>query len=168
VFCAGDSIYFGVRCEETDMSSIIAPAVKDEDNSIFDGDSVEILLETPTHSYYQIAFDPKGNMNDIDRRGAALGMKGKIETKWKAGIESAAFKGDNFWSLEVKIPFLGAGQEELLPFFGVSGDKPAKDMPWYFNVGRNRPHKNREMSTFSPTETDGFHEVMKFGKLAPK
>ena len=168
VFYAGDSIYFGVRCEEADMGGIISPAVKDDDNSIFNGDSVEILLESPSISYYQLAFDPKGNMNDIKRSGAALGMKGKIETKWKAGIESAAFKGDNFWSIEVKIPVLGSGQDELLPFFGVSGDKPSKDMPWYFNVGRNRSRENREISTFSPSETGGFHDVMKFGKLAPR
>ena len=97
-----------------------------------------VLLETPNVSYYQLAFDPKGNMNDIKRSGAALGKKGKIETKWKSGVECAAYKGEDFWSVEVKIPALGESQDNLLPFFGISGDKPTKDMPWYFNVCRVR------------------------------
>jgi len=171
VFYAGDSIYLAVRCEEEDMDGIIAPAVKDEDMPIFSGDSIEILMETPMVSYYQIAFDPKGHMMDIKRSGAALGKKGKIETKWKSGIESAVFKGEGFWSVEIKVPALGENQDNLLPFFGVSGDKPTKEMPWYFNVCRirsKRNNKDSEVSAFSPTETLGFHDnIMKFGTLAP-
>ena len=171
VFYAGDSIYLAVRCEEEDMNGINAPAVKNEDMQIFSGDSIEILMETPMVSYYQITFDPKGNMMDIKRSGAALGKKGKVETKWKSGIESAAFKGKGFWSVEIKIPALGENQDNLLPFFGVSGDKPTKEMPWYFNVCRvrsKRNNKDHELSAFSPTETSGFHNnIMKFGKLTP-
>ena len=41
VFYAGDSLYFGIRCEEEEMARIIAPAMKDGDMTIFNGDSVE-------------------------------------------------------------------------------------------------------------------------------
>jgi hypothetical protein len=168
---AGDSIYFAVRCEEEDMGGIDSPAIKDEDMQIFSGDSIEILLETPTVSYYQIAFDPKDNMMDIKRSGASIGKKGNIETKWESGIESAVFKGEGFWSVETKIPALGGNQDNLLPFFGVSGDKPTKEMPWYFNVCRirsKRINNGSEVSAFSPTETSGFHNnIMKFGTLTP-
>ncbi|MHC4871249.1 MAG: DUF4838 domain-containing protein [Planctomycetota bacterium] len=168
VFFSGDSIYYGIRCEEDNIKGMKVLGVKNDDMQIFNGDSVEVLLETPNVSYYQLAFDPKGNMTDVKRSGAALGKKGKIETKWESSVKCAAFKGDKFWSVEIKIPALGANQDDLLPFYGVSGDKPTKKFPWYFNVCRIRHAGSKvETATFSPTETSGFHNIMKFGKLAP-
>ncbi len=168
---AGDSLYFGIRCEEEAMDRLVVPAQGDNDNSIFDGDSIEILLETPTHAYYQIAIDPEGHVNDLDRPNSIIiGKTGRYETKWEAGIDVAIFKGKDFWSVEAKIPALGAEQEELLPFFGVSGDKPTKDAPWYFNVGRVR-HADTgkaQVSAFSPTGHGGFHYMKSFARLQPE
>lgn len=168
---AGDSLYFGIRCEEPAMDQLHVPARSDGDNTIFDGDSIEILLETPTHAYYQIAIDPAGHVNDLDRPNSILiGKTGRYETKWEAGIDVAAFKGDGFWSIEAKTPVLGAQQEDLLPFFGVSGDKPSKAAPWYFNIGRVRKIDlpERQLTTFSPTGETGFHYMRKFARLEPK
>ena len=121
------------------MDKLVIPATKDGDNTIFDGDSVELQLETATHAYYQIAIDPEGHVNDLDRPDATMiGRTGPYNTRWQAGIDVATYRGDDFWNVEVRVPALGAGQEEILPDFGIAGDKPSRDAPWYFNVCRVR------------------------------
>jgi len=143
------------------QGAVKVPAIKNGDSTIFSSDSIEILLETPTHSYYQIAFDPKGHYIDLDR------IRG-VNMKWGSGLKMATFQGKDYWTVEVRVPVAGASQEELNPDFGVSGDKPGKDSPWYFNVCRVRKRKDKmELSAFSPTLAKHFHKVMKFGKLEP-
>lgn len=166
----GDSLYVAIRCEEDAMDKLHLPAKADSDNLIFDGDSVEILLETPTHAYYQIAVDAQGHINDLDRPNSILiGKTGRYETRWEAGAQVASYRGKDHWSIEIKIPALGSGQEELLPLFGVSGDQPTHDAPWHFNIGRVRKVDlpEREISAYSPTGEGGFHYMRFFGQLTP-
>ncbi|MCA1810013.1 MAG: DUF4838 domain-containing protein, partial [Kiritimatiellia bacterium] len=168
---AGDSLYLGIRCEEQSMEKLNVPARSDGDNTIFNGDTIELLLETPTHAYYQIAIDPEGHVNDLDRPGSSLiGKTGKYETKWEAGIEVAAYRGEDFWSLEIRAPALGSHQEDILPYFGISGDKPSVDAPWYFNVGRVRRAgaETPQVSAFSPTGKGGLHYMKAFARLQPE
>lgn len=166
---ADGALIVGVRCEEPAMADMVTPAGKDGDNLIFSGDSIELLLESPTHAYYQLAIDPQGYVNDVDRVGAGVGKKGKVRTVWDAGLEVATHQGDDFWSAEIRVPVLGANQEELNPDYGVSGDKPTKEAPWYFNFCRVR-HAGDELGFygFSPTGQRGFHDLMKFGQLVPQ
>lgn len=166
-----DSLYFGVRCEEPDMDKLTVPARASGDLTLFDGDSIEILLETPSHAYYQIAIDPEGHVNDLDRPNSIIiGKTGKYRTIWEAGATVATHQGKTFWSVEARIPAMGANQEKILPDFGVSGDKPSKDMPWHFNVCRSRKvgMDKRQYSTFSPTGEHGFHYMRGFAKLEPQ
>lgn len=171
VVWAGDSLYFAIRCEEPKMDQLVTPATGDGDLTMFDGDSIEILLETPTHAYYQIAIDPHGHVTDLNRPNSIIiGKTGKFQTQWEAGISVASHRGDDFWSLEVQVPALGADQNKILPDFGVSGDKPSKDMPWYFNLGRTRlvDLPERHFSTFSPTGESGYHYMRAFAQLIPE
>lgn len=167
---AGDSLYLAIRCEEENMDGLVIPATRDGDNTIFDGDSVELQLETATHAYYQIAIDPKGHVNDLDRPDASMiGKTGQYNTKWEAGLELATLQDKDFWTVELRIPALGANQEELLPNFGVAGDKPTRDAPWYFNVCRIRKAGGEtQTSAFSPTGESGFHYMRKFARLIPE
>ncbi len=156
------ALYFGIRCEDDDMANLRVQATKHEDNLIFDGDSVELLLETPTHSYYQIAFDPAGHRIDLDRQDG-------LHSTWSGEVEVVTARDDAGWTAEVRVPLFGSTQAELNPELGVSGDPPSREAPWYFNVGRVRKRgTSMEASAFSPTLTTGFHEVLKFGKLTPQ
>ncbi|MCA1808082.1 MAG: DUF4838 domain-containing protein [Lentisphaerae bacterium] len=170
VVWAGDSLYFGVRCEEPEMDKLLLPAKKMGDLTIFDGDEIELLLEPPSHAYYQIAIDPMGYVTDLDRPNSIIiGKTGKYKIEWESGITVAPHRGDNFWSVEVKVPALGENQGKILPDFGVSGDKPTKEAPWHFNIGRIRVgSKGCEMSMFSPTGEEGFHYMGKFAILMPE
>jgi len=168
---AGDSLYFAIRCEEEGMDALVAPATKQGDNAIFEGDSIEVLLETPTNAYYQITIDPKGNVTDLERPNARMvGKAGNdFNSSWDAGAEVVAYQGDNYWSVEMRVPAMGAIQKELLPNFGVAGDKPSEGAPWYFNIGRVRHASGTlDLSTFAPTGEPGFHFRAKFGSLRPE
>ena len=134
-------------------------STKDGDMNVFNGDTIELLLETQSHSYYQIVISPSGAVIDLDRK------KG-LNTLWSSGIETAAYIGDGFWSLEVRVPGAGGLQGEVDPLNGVAGRKPNETYPWYFNVCRQRMRPiGEEYSAFSPTGKKHFHDVMKFGKL---
>jgi hypothetical protein len=156
---AGKSLYFGVRCQETNTKRLNIATRKDGDMAIWDGDCVEILLETQSHSYYQLTISPSGAMVDLDRKSG-------INSLWSSQAKAAAHIGDGYWSLEVRIPVAAANQTELDALNGVAGRKPTPGYPWYVNVCRQRARENgTELSAFSPTGKKHFHDLMKFGKL---
>lgn len=158
----GNAIVFGVRCEDADMKSLRMSATKDEDANIFNDDAVELLLETGARSYYQIVVNPAGYMADIDRAN-------RVDTKWTSSATATAFRGDNYWSVEVRVPVAGPNAATIDPLNGLAGEKPTEDAPWYFNVCRQRKREvNPEMSGFSHTGKTSFHVPMKFGKLVVK
>jgi hypothetical protein len=159
---AGNNLYFGIVCRDADMKSLNIAATQDGDSNLWLGDNVEVMIETHSHSYYQIAISPSGAVVDLDRR------KG-LDTLWSANAEVAAQRGDAAWSLEIRVPVAGEGQEALDPRNGVSGKEPDEAYPWFFNVCRQRVRGSvMERSAFSPSGTDSFHIVTKFGKLIVK
>jgi len=156
---AGNALYFGIRCAERDMAKLNIGTSKNGDTSIWHGDCVELLIETQCHSYYQIALSPTGAVVDLDRKG------GK-DTRWSSGVEVAAHRGDDFWSLEVCVPLAGDMKGSPDPLNGVAGGRPTTTHPLFFNVCRQRARANgNEHSAFSPTSKSHFHDVMKFAKL---
>ncbi len=156
---ADNAIYFGIRCEDRDTKRLNVGTTRNEDPNLWNGDCVEILLETQTHAYYQLAINPAGATIDLDRK------KG-LDTLWSSGAQVATHIGDGYWSAEVRIPVVGAEQALLNPQFGVAGRKPSRSYPWYFNVCRQRIRPGeKEFSAFSPTSSPSFHVLKKFGKL---
>jgi len=157
-------IISGIRCEEADMKGLnIATRVNEEFN-LWNGDAVELLLETQSHSYYQLAINPAGAMVDLDRKGGAL------NTLWSSEAEVAAHVGDTFWSVEVRIPVSDNDAGGTDPLKKVEGKKPTVTAPWYFNVCRQRMRDGKEVedAAFSPTGKKLFAEPSKFGELIIK
>ena len=160
---ADDSLYFGILCLDDDAKNLNIATTRSEDANIWRGDFVEIMLETHSHSFYQFTANPAGALTDTDRKNGA------VNTSWNSGAECAAFAGSNFWSLEARVPIAGEGQEELDALNGVSGRRPSETYPWFFNLCRQRTRTNAtERSAFSPTGTDSFQDVLKFGELTVK
>lgn len=156
---ADNAIYFGIRCQERDTKKLNVGTTRNEDPNLWNGDGVEILLETQNHAYYQLAINPAGAMIDLDRKQG-------LDTLWTSGAQVATHVGDGYWSAEVRIPVVGQEQALLNPRFGVAGRQPSLNYPWYFNVCRQRMRPSeKEYSAFSPTSTASFHIVKKFGKL---
>ncbi|MBT4504773.1 MAG: DUF4838 domain-containing protein [Gemmatimonadetes bacterium] len=153
-----DFLYFAIRCAEEDMKNLRVGTTKNEDSNVWKGDEVELMLETPTHAYYQIAISPVGAIMDVD-------WKNGFDTTWSSGAEVAVQHGDDFWTVEVRVPIAGAEADQVDDKSGVSGDMPREGDPWFFNVCRQRMRGDtRQLSGFSPTGS-GFLNPDKFGKL---
>lgn len=156
---AGNALYFGIRCEDPDTKHLNIPTTENGDANVWLGDSIELLLETQTHSYYQIATNPAGALVDADRRE-------RIDTRWASGVQVAAHIGDDAWCLEVRVPAAGDNARDVDPLHGIAGRRPSTTYPWHFNVCRQRMRdKDRQLSAFSPTGKDHFHDLMKFAEL---
>lgn len=152
-----NNLYFGIRCQDSSEKPANIGSTKDDDWAIWDGDHVEILLETAEHSYYQIVVNPAGAVLDLDR-----GVRKANWFKWSSQAEVAAHVGEDYWSVEVRIPITEATDD---PLHQVIGQAPSETMPWYFNVCRKRIRDDDvEVSAYSPTGGT-FHEVMKFAKM---
>ncbi|MCB1234245.1 MAG: DUF4838 domain-containing protein, partial [Verrucomicrobiae bacterium] len=151
---AGDSVYFAIRCDERPGEALNIGTEKDDDAALWYGDAIEILLETESHSYYQIAVSPTGAVVDMDWRGK------KRDLGWDSQAEAATQIADDHWTLEIRIPVT---QDENDPLHQVIGRKPIQSLPWHLNICRQRLRENgAEYSALSPTGTAGFHVPMKF------
>jgi tetratricopeptide (TPR) repeat protein len=150
----GNSVYFAIRCDEALGEKPNVTATRDDDTALWYGDAVEILIETESHSYYQIAISPAGTITDLDRHG------NKRDTAWDSQAEVATGMFDDHWTIEIRIPVT---EDENDPLHQVIGRKPTQSLPWHLNICRQRLRENGvELSALSPSGTASFHEVMKF------
>lgn len=149
------NLYFAIRCDEHPGEKLNIGATKDDDDALWYGDAVEILLETEAHSYYQIAVSPSGAIADMDRpasRGAWL--------SWDSNAVVATHIADDHWTVEMQLPIT---QDDNDPLHQVIGRRPSASLPWHFNLCRHRIRETgSEASAFSPTGKANFHEVPKF------
>lgn len=152
----GQHVYFAIRCDERPGEKLNVTATKHDDEAIWYGDVVEILLDTDSHSYYQIAVNPAGALADLDR-----GANKSARFRWESQAEVATHVADDHWTVEIRIPVTEDGND---PLNQVIGRKPSQSLPWHFNVCRQRVRENgTELSAVSPTGTKGFHLPLKFG-----
>ena len=154
----GNDLYFAIRCDERRGEKPNIGTTKKDDHALWFGDAIEVLIETESHSYYQIAISPSGAVVDSDR-GAARDKW----FSWDSNAEVATHIADDHWTLEMRLPIT---QDENDPLHQVIGSKPSKSLPWHINICRQRIRDDgAEYSAFSPTGAFGFHDVMKFATL---
>ncbi len=152
---ASNSVYFAIRCDENPGEKLNITATKKEDAAIWYGDAVELLIETDSHSYYQIAVNPAGAMVDYDRGSDKSGW-----SRWESQAEVATHVADDHWTVEIRIPVT---DDENDPLNQLVGRKPTQSLPWHINICRQRIREHgAEHSALSPTGTGGFHERMRF------
>ncbi|MFN0075215.1 MAG: DUF4838 domain-containing protein [Prosthecobacter sp.] len=151
----GRDLYFAIRCDERLGEKPNIGTTKEDDGALWYGDAVELLLETESRSYYQIAISPSGAVVDLDH-----GASRDKWFSWDSNAEVATHIADDHWTIEIRLPIT---QDENDPLHQVIGSRPNKSLPWHINLCRQRIREDgAEYSAFSPTGTDGFHEVMKF------
>jgi hypothetical protein len=151
----GNDLYFAIRCDEHPGEKLNIGTTRKDDGALWYGDAVEVLIETEAHSYYQIAISPSGAVVDLDR-----GTSHDKCFSWDSEAQVATHLANDHWIIEMRIPIT---QDENDPLHQVIGRKPDKSLPWHINVCRQRIREDgSEYSAFSPTGTDGFHEMMKF------
>ncbi|MHC4874274.1 MAG: DOMON domain-containing protein, partial [Planctomycetota bacterium] len=128
-----------------------------DDPALWYGDVVELLIETNSNHYYQIAVNPAGAMVDLKR------IEKKQIFKWDSRAEVATLQGDGFWNIEMRIPYVDDNDD---PLHMLNGRKPSPTLPWYFNICRQRvTDTETQFWAFSPTGKKNFHVLSKFAKL---
>jgi len=164
IFISGwdrDALCFGISCHDSDMANLNITATNNHDEALWFGDSVDIILETDLHAYYQIGVNPAGAVSEADRNNE------KINMEWRSGAQVAVRREADHWSIEIRIPAAGSASDEVDPLQGVLGSKPWANHPWFFNICRQRVREGREneLSAFSPAGKPAFHDRAKFGEL---
>ncbi len=107
---ANDNLYFGITCYLEKGKPPRNTAATHDDMALWKGDCMELLLETPGHSYYQIAISPSGTVTDQDW---ALDKSKRLD--WESDVEVKTSVADDRW---IRIPAAGEEQEKILPFKG--------------------------------------------------
>ena len=151
----GQNLYFAIRCEERPGEKPNITSTKHDDQALWYGDAVEVLLDTDSHRYYQIAVNPAGALVDLDRGASKNGW-----FRWESQAEVATHVADDHWNIEIRIPVT---EDENDPLNFVIGRKPSQSLPWHFNICRQRLRENgTELSAVAPTGTKAFHVPLKF------
>lgn len=150
-------LHFAIRCNDLDMDTLTDAAKEFDDTNIWNGDCIELLIETQSHSYYQIVISPDGNVTDLDRQNG-------ISMGWTSDIEVRTQRHNDGWTIEARLPV--APPEQTDPNNLVLGRLPTQTHPWYINVCRQRKRgQDRQWTAISPTATGHFHVPLKFAKL---
>ena len=113
----GNDLYFAIRCDEHPGEKLNIGTTKKDDCALWYGDAVEVLIETESHSYYQIAISP-------DRSRSPISTARRTRDKWfswDSNAEVATHIADDHWTVEMRLPIT---QDENDPLHQVIGRKP--------------------------------------------
>jgi len=155
-----DALYFGIRCDDPNMANLTIPTQTNQNPALRSGDCVTLLLETDVHSYYEITINPAGAVWDADCSENGAGEA------WSSQAEVATHIGDDYWSIEARIPVMKQDDD---PLHALIGRMPSRSFPWHFNVVRRRARDSDvECSAWVPTGSADFHDKLKFGKLSAR
>jgi len=169
-----DSLVFGIRCEFDPTDPPVIGTEKDGDPALWQGEHLELLLETDRNSYYQVVINPAGAVIDLDR---GVTMKQGRAYEWSSQAEVAAHVGEDFWSVEIRLPVTASDED---PLHQIVGNRPfestakalasakGSSLPWYFNLFRKRAGTDEnETSAFSPLgpEDKSFHAPLRFARI---
>ena len=159
------ALYLGWNCADSDIQATFTA----RDSKFWEEEVVEFFV-TPKElkRYFELQWNPLGGVfdaiidNQMDDRGVsknftgdwsfmAKGMKSAVKVKGTVGNASDK---DEFWQVEVTIPFADLGQPAPKP-----GDVWRANF-YRFNRTKGLP---AELLSWSPTMFPGFHEPSRFG-----
>ena len=124
-----DRVYFGIKCYEPDMEFVkrINPSL-----AMWTCNDIEIFLSPSnnTYDFYQFAITFEGQTASIYYSEGGNIKPDPYRPVWN----SAVYKGEDFWSLEVEFP--------LNAFYMTNQD--VWSSTWLMNIGRTRCIRNGE------------------------
>ena len=139
-------LYLGVRCEEPLMEQVNLGRTAHDEHALFRGEAVEFFVD-PDHDharYYQLAFSITASLYDGE------GM----DTIWDSGAQVAAFRGADFWSAEIAVPWR------------TLKSRPCVGKVVGFNISRDRNVGEQLCSSWARVDTAlGFHDPERFAHL---
>jgi hypothetical protein len=161
------ALYLGWRCRDMDIQATFT----NRDSHFWEEEVVEFFA-TPKElkRYYELEWNPLGGVfdaiieNDLDKRGVSKAFRGDWSYTAKGMTSAVKVKGtvndssdkDEFWQVEVRLPFADLGQPT-----------PKPNAVWRANFYRFNRTKGlpEEQLSWSPTIWPGFHQPTRFGYL---
>ena len=142
-------VYVGIRCDEPFMSRIKTSAKKNDEPAWKD-DSIELFFvpSADRNIYVQIVFNTNGVIFDLIHTHDGVS---KTNLDWNSDAVCAVFKGKDFWSAEIAVPYTN------LPVTAPKGD-------WKVNIVRNRIGMGEHYSCLEGASS--FHDIDKFPRLS--
>jgi hypothetical protein len=148
-----EHLYVGFECEDTHPWATITR----RDGPLYQEEVVEVFLDPfgDLECYFEIEVNPLNTVLDLMLRRSKNGWR--KESAWACeGLGTSVAKNARGWTASMTIPFAA-----LVP------KPPAEGTVWranFFRIDRPAGH-SRELSAWSPTFRNGFHEVGRFGML---
>jgi len=161
------ALYLAWICHDADIQATLT-----ERDSKFWEEEVAEFFVTPKdlNRYFELQWNPIGGVfdaiieNNLDERGISKNIKGDWSFTAKGMKSAVKLQGtpnnssdkDQFWQVEVMVPFSDLGQSVPKP-------KDAWRANFYrFNRDKDHPV---ELLSWSPTMLPGFHQPARFGYL---
>jgi hypothetical protein len=161
------ALYLGWICKDIDIQATFT----NRDSKFWEEEVVEMFI-TPKalNRYFELQWNPLGGVfdaiitNTIDSNGVSKAFEGDWSFTAKSMKSAVKVKGtpnnsadkDEFWQVEVKVPFSDLGQAAPQP-----GDFWRGNF-YRFNRTKGLPV---EQLSWSPTLLPGFHQPNRFGFL---
>ena len=141
---------FGFRMTEPAPDKLQRDIKGHDDSLAWWNDNVELFLDVAAsrQGYYQLIVNANAAVFDGKGRDIAWTCK---------GLRTAAHVGEDFWSLEVYVPYSAFADAK----------KPGTGIEWYGNFTRHRivDKKPREYQRLNTTYEAGSHNMMAFGPI---
>ena len=150
VLADADAVYIGIICREPMMGKLKVAATERGD-AVYLDDCVEVFID-PTNNrtnYYHFLLSANNVHLDDYRIEAGANTNGPYGGFW----ESAVFRGKDFWTAEIRIPYRSL-------FYTPSSEFKKE---WALSVCRER-QPVFEISSWAQMKA-GFHEPAQFGTL---
>lgn len=140
-------LLIGAVCQEPKMDSVVAIKTEHKDGRVFENECVELFLNPQA--------DRTGYMHFIaDILGQQLDALGQDPVGFNPDWKSVSYKGKDFWSCEIQIPFAS-----------LAVKAPKSGDAWLANFGRERYAGGKpELYAWNPTFSS-FDSTSKFGVL---
>ena len=162
-----EALYLGWTCMDTDIQATFT----NRDSRFWEEEVVEFFVAPKDLTrYFELQWNPLGGVFDavitpeLDENGVskrirgdwdftAKGMRSAVKVKGTVGNSSDK---DEFWQVEVRVPFADLGQPA-----------PQPGEVWRANFYRYNRAKDQpvEPLSWSPTLLTGFHQPNRFGYL---
>jgi len=107
------NLYLAAYCQESIMDSLKSE-ISEHDGAIYGEDCVGYFIEPIIHSdtIYQIYFNPNGFAFD-QKIWKGEDSYADADREWNGNYKVKTQKGENYWSIEVKIPIKQLGLKEI-------------------------------------------------------
>ena len=144
-------LYVAFRCNKPNGKAVVAPTLSLDDRTLFEGDTVEVFLDTNLDRKTYLHFAASPNAVTYEASCSVVKHVQSRKDGWNAEWQLKTSIADEYWIAEIKIPFVQLGKT-----------RPKAGEVWGLNLGRSTA--GTEHASW-PGTARTFNSPEDFGKL---